>query len=328
MSHRIKARLRDLFERHQVADPDRLDRFYDSERGYYPAAEAGEERDHFAICLASVDGQLYCEGDHELPFALQSISKVFAYALALDDNEREDVLAPWASSPAATRSTRSCSTSARAAVQPDGQRGRARDHRPGARRERRAEDRAAARRHAPCAGNDGLEVNQRTFEREFATPTATARPPTSCAPRGCCTATSRSCSRSTSTCSVLVTCAQLAVMAATLANGCVNPFTGDRALPRDRVRDVLSVMYTCGMYDAAGQWAYEVGVPAKSGVSGGILAVVPGKIGIGVFSPGLDVYGNSVRGVSVCHEIASHLGVHVFAAEDEDALLGSASPAD
>ena len=112
------------------------------------------------------------------------------------------------------------------------------------------------------------------------------------------------------------------MMGATLANGAVNPFTGERALPRDRVRDLLSVMYTCGMYDAAGQWAYEVGVPAKSGVSGGILAVIPGKGGIGVYSPGLDVYGNSVRGINVCYEIATHLGVHVFAADDEDALLG------
>ena len=74
-------------------------------------------------------------------------------------------------------------------------------------------------------------------------------------------------------CSVPVTCAQLAVMAATLANGCINPFTGHRALPRNRVSDLRSVMYTCGMYDAAGQWAYDVGVPAKRGVAGGILAV-------------------------------------------------------
>ena len=68
-------------------------------------------------------------------------------------------------------------------------------------------------------------------------------------------------------------------------------------------------------------------MPGKSGVSGGILAVVPGKMGIGVYSPGLDVYGNSVRGVNVCYEIATRLGLHVFAADDEDALLGPGSPA-
>jgi glutaminase len=127
-------------------------------------------------------------------------------------------------------------------------------------------------------------------------------------------------------CSVHVTCRDLAVMAATLANGCVNPVTGVRALPRDRVRDVLSVMHTCGMYDAAGQWAYDVGVPAKSGVSGGILAVVPGKMGIGVYSPGLDAHGNSARGIRVCHEISARLGLHVFATEAEDALLGERAP--
>ena len=93
VSTRVRARLRELFERHRVVDPARLDRFYDSERGYHPADEAGEERDTFAICLASVDGELYCEGDHHRPFALQSISKVFAYALALADHRREDVLA-------------------------------------------------------------------------------------------------------------------------------------------------------------------------------------------------------------------------------------------
>ena len=77
-----------------------------------------------------------------------------------------------------------------------------------------------------------------------------------------------------------------------------------------------------GMYDAAGHWAYEVGVPAKSGVSGGILAVIPGKMGIGVFSPGLDAYGNSVRGIRVCEEVSNRLGLHVFATEAEDEMLG------
>src|SRR5215203_6841124 len=74
------------------------------------------------------------------------------------------------------------------------------------------------------------------------------------------------------------------------------------------------------------QAVYVESEPAKRGVSGGILAVVPGKLGIGVWSPGLDVYGNSVRGVDVCYEIADRLGLHVFAGDDEDAVLGSGTP--
>jgi glutaminase len=128
-------------------------------------------------------------------------------------------------------------------------------------------------------------------------------------------------------CSVHVTTSQLATMAATFATGGTNPVTGVRALPRRRVRDVLSVMQTCGMYDYAGEWVFEVGFPAKSGVSGLIVAVIPGRMGIAVSSPGLDGYGNSVRGVQVCRELSARLGLHVFASEDEDALLTPARPA-
>jgi glutaminase len=113
-------------------------------------------------------------------------------------------------------------------------------------------------------------------------------------------------------CSMLVTSRDLAVMAATLANGGVNPLTGEVALAPENVRHVLSVMYSCGMYDSAGQWAFEVGLPAKSGVSGGVLAVVPGQGGIGVFSPLLDRSGNSVRGVGVCRELSGRYGLHVL----------------
>jgi glutaminase len=114
-------------------------------------------------------------------------------------------------------------------------------------------------------------------------------------------------------CSVLVTCRDLAYMAATLANGGVHPLTGRRALPDEHVERVLSVMATCGMYDYAGSWLYEVGMPAKSGVGGGIIAVLPGRFGIGIFSPRLDEKGNSVRGIEACKRLSRDFGLHAFA---------------
>ena len=96
-------------------------------------------------------------------------------------------------------------------------------------------------------------------------------------------------------CSLLVNCRDLATMAATLANRGVNPITGEHALDARYVENVLSVMSTCGMYDYAGEWVYTVGLPAKSGVAGGVIAVLPGQLGIGVFSPRLDERGNSAR---------------------------------
>ncbi len=113
-------------------------------------------------------------------------------------------------------------------------------------------------------------------------------------------------------CSVNVTCRDLAIMAATLANDGSNPLTGKAVLDAQYVRDVLSVMNSCGMYDYAGEWAYEVGMPAKSGVSGCIIAVIPGQIGIGVFSPPIDNHGNSVRGIRVCQEISNEFELHAF----------------
>jgi glutaminase len=113
-------------------------------------------------------------------------------------------------------------------------------------------------------------------------------------------------------CAVMVNCQDLALMAATLANRGINPITGKQALDSRYIKDILSIMYTCGMYNFAGEWAYKVGLPAKSGVCGGIIAVVPHKIGIGVFSPLLDMRGNSLRGVKVCEELSRRLGLHLF----------------
>ena len=113
-------------------------------------------------------------------------------------------------------------------------------------------------------------------------------------------------------CSIVVTAIDLATIAATLANAGVNPVTGERALAAWAVRDVLSVMLTCGMYDYSGEWVYRVGLPAKSGVGGGVLAVLPGIGGLGVYSPPLDKFGTSVRGVKVCEDLAEELGMHLF----------------
>jgi glutaminase len=113
-------------------------------------------------------------------------------------------------------------------------------------------------------------------------------------------------------CSVSVDCHDLSLMAATLANGGVNPRSGERVMARDLVDRVLSVMTTCGMYDSAGEWVVDVGMPAKSGVGGGVLAVLPGQLGIAVFSPPLDRHGNSVRGVEVCRQISTDLNLNLL----------------
>lgn len=113
-------------------------------------------------------------------------------------------------------------------------------------------------------------------------------------------------------CAVLVDAEVLAVMGATLAFGGRNPRSGEQVVSRRVVTDVLSVMATCGMYDGSGRWLRRVGLPAKSGVAGGLVASVQGVAGIGVFSPPLDDVGNSVRGVRVCERLSADLGIHVF----------------
>ena len=98
-----------------------------------------------------------------------------------------------------------------------------------------------------------------------------------------------------------------------LANGGENPITGQRAIDAQYVKDLLSVMHTCGMYDYAGEWAYRVGIPPKSGVGGGIIAVSPGKFGIAVVSPPLDDAGNSIRAQRAITDISNALGGNPYA---------------
>jgi glutaminase len=114
-------------------------------------------------------------------------------------------------------------------------------------------------------------------------------------------------------CSLKVTARDIAVMGATLADGGVNPVTGERVVSPQVCRDTLSVLAATGMYERSGEWLFEIGLPAKSGVSGGIVAVSPGKGAIGTFSPRLDSAGNSVRGQRATAYLSRTLGLNVFA---------------
>ena len=322
---RVNQRLEELYQRHLALHEDEVVGYYAPGSGYHIPETAESEHKRFAICLATTDGEIFCAGDHDLPFALQSISKVFVYGMALEAQGRDNVLK-------------------RVGVEPSGDAFNSivfdeRNNRPynpmvnaGAlattdlvESEDPAEDLerilGVLRRYA---GVENLKVDEDVFALEMGA--ADRNRATSYLMRSygmISHAVEENLALYLQQCSVCVTSQDLAVMAATLANGGVNPVTEEQALASRHVRDVLSVMHTCGMYDFAGQWAYQVGIPAKSGVSGGILAVVPGKLGIGVFSPGLDAYGNSIRGIKVCEEISERLGLHVFDDDEQDALFGS-----
>ena len=116
-------------------------------------------------------------------------------------------------------------------------------------------------------------------------------------------------------CSILANTEDLAMMAATLANRGIQPKTNKVVLKSEFVGDLLSLMFTCGMYDSSGEWAYSVGIPAKSGVSGGIFGVVPGVMGIAVYSPNIDEKGHSVRGLKVFQELSKTLNLSIFSGE-------------
>lgn len=111
-------------------------------------------------------------------------------------------------------------------------------------------------------------------------------------------------------CSLEADTDRLSIVAATLANNGINPLTGRRVLSTDTVRETLSIMNCCGMYDFSGQFAFQIGIPAKSGVGGGIIVVVPGIMGFCTYSPPLDSYGNSARGVQFCELMSKRFKLH------------------
>lgn len=269
--------------------------------------------DWFGISVATTDGQVFEVGDTDQPFTIQSASKPFAYGLALEDHGRDFLLG-------------------RVGVEPTGDAFNS-----------IIELDSTNRPHNPCVNtgaiaitslvrgddptsrlNRVLDVFRRYVGHDVHVDMSVFMSERTSGHRNRAIAhlmlnfgmidadVEQTLDLYFQQCSIVVTCRDLSVMAATLANHGRNPLTGEIALQTEHIRDVLTVMYTCGMYDYAGEWAYTVGLPAKSGVTGGIIAVVPNQLGIAVYSPALDAHGNSIRGIKVCEDLSQNFGMHLF----------------
>lgn len=269
--------------------------------------------DHFGICIATRDGHLYEVGDTRQKFTIQSISKALSYGLALEDRGEDHVLS-------------------RIGVEPSGDAFNAISLKAGSGTpfnpminagaiatcgqilktggESRIERITAYL--SRCAGGQ-LDIDQEIYRSESETGHRNRAIGWMLRNFGIIDEDPHDILETYfQQCSLRVTCADLAVMGATLANQGINPISGERAIAHEYVDNVLAVMASSGMYDWSGEWIYRVGLPAKSGVGGGILAVLPGQLGIGVFSPPLDEQGNSVRGIRVCMDLARELSLHMF----------------
>lgn len=281
---------------------------------YIPELAAADP-ERLAAAFATADGEVYGSGDVDVEFTIQSISKPFAYALALSDRGVEPVLAKIGVEPSGEAFNEiSLESDTGRPRNPMINAGALTAHTlaGGAQLDARERVERVVEGLSAFAGRP-LEIDEAVWASEMAHAhrnLAIAHMLRSHAiitedPMGVVDGYTRQCS-------VLVTTRDLAMMAATLANGGVNPLTNEQVVDAAVVRQVLSVMATCGMYDAAGDWATRVGIPAKSGVAGGLIGALPGQVGIATFSPRLDVHGNSVRGVSLFERFTSDMGMHVM----------------
>lgn len=274
---------------------------------------AAVDPDRFGIAIAAVNGKLYSVGDALHPFTIQSVSKAFVYCLALELAGREAVLA-------------------RVGVEPSGDPFNAIEFDPHTSRPFNPMVNAGAITVSgiihSVAGEDAFQLildrlsqaagrQLQMDEAVYASETETGHRNRGIghllrnvgALDGNVEAVVDLYTRQ---CAILVTATDLARMGATLAHIGENPVSQQQVFELEAVRNTLAVMFMCGSYDFSGRWAYDVGVPAKSGVGGGICGVVNRQLGIGTFSPRLDAKGNSVRGVASFIDLANELGLHVF----------------
>lgn len=268
---------------------------------------------HFGICLATVDGQVFRAGDCDKEFTIQSMCKPFAFQMALEQCGLEETLKHVGVEP---------SGDAFNSIDLDSKTSRPFNPMINAgaiaiaslikRSPVEAGVQAFIDKMSQAAGR-GLRIDWDVMRSETLTGNRNRAIGYLLRNFGIIDEeVNEALHQYFAQCSMLVTCQDMAMIAATLANMGANPVTGDRVFDFQYIKYVLTVMFTCGLYDYAGGWAYEVGLPAKSGVGGGIFGVVNRQLGVSVYSPKLDAQGNSVRGILACKELAGHFGLHAF----------------
>lgn len=276
---------------------------------------AKADTSRLAVALAMVDGQIYSAGDDQVEFSMQSISKAFVYALAIEDAGLEKVLEKIGVEPSGDAFNQlSLEKGSHRPMNPMINAGAIAAHSliigPDATADQRTE--RILQVMSKLAGRE-LKVDEEVYHAELRDANRNmgiaymlkAAGIIQCDPQEAVRGYIRQCA-------INVNVRDLALMSATLCNAGYHPLTNERIFPHASVRQVLSIMTTCGMYDAAGDWVSKVGIPAKSGVAGGIIGSLPGQIGIAAFSPKLDSRGNSVRGVAICERLSRDMGLHMM----------------
>ena len=273
---------------------------------------AQADPNRLALALSTVDGTIYSTGDDEVEFTIQSMSKPFAYALAIKTHGLKHVLKKVGVEPSGEAFNQISLGQDQLPKNPMINSGAITTHSllPHKKTVSRAEE--LRRFLSELAGRE-LCFDETVYQSELKTAFRNMSIAYMLRTVGVLDEDPEQIVDGyIQQCAIKVTVKDLVKMASVLANGGVQAQTGKRLLERDVVRQVLSIMMTCGMYDAAGDWLSTVGIPAKSGVAGGIVGVLPGQVGIAVFSPKLDSHGNSVRGVEIFERLSRDMGLHLM----------------
>ncbi|WP_134323777.1 glutaminase [Cumulibacter soli] len=276
---------------------------------------ANADSDRLGVCVSTIDGVVYGAGDTDLPFSIQSISKAFVYALAIDEHGLDYVLRSVGVEPSGEAFNElSLEKGSGRPLNPMINAGALTTHSLiGGPADSPTERFEKVHRGLSAFAGRNLEVDEAVYRSELSEAYRNRAIANMLRSYDVFTVDPLQIVEGyTRQCSINVTLRDLALMGATFANGGVQPVTGEQVVAPSVVRQVLSVMMTCGMYDAAGDWMSNVGFPAKSGVAGGILGVLPGQVGIATLSPRLDEHGNSLRGVRLCDRMSRDMGMHIM----------------